>query len=86
MYKHSPMKTRIQKWGNSLGVRIPKALAQEISIDSDSIVDVSSREGKIIITPSRQKSLSLRQLLLRVNEENLHDEITSGGPAGKEIW
>lgn len=80
------MKAKIQKWGNSLGIRIPRSLAQETSVESDSVVDISSRNGKIIISPYKQKSVSLRQLLSRVNEENLHDEIATGDPAGKEIW
>ena len=78
------MKAKIQKWGNSLGIRIP-VFGQETSVDSDSVVDISSHDGKIIITPYPQKSFSLRQLLSRVTEENLHGEITTGDPAGKEV-
>lgn len=80
------MKAKIQKWGNSLGIRIPRSLAQETSVESDSVVDISSRNGKIIISPYKQKSFSLRQLLSKVTEKNLHDEIAIGDPAGKEIW
>ena len=88
MYKHgaAAMKTRIQKWGNSLGVRIPKALAQEVALETDSEVDLSSVDGTIIISPTRQKALSLRQLLSGVTEANLHREIVSGEPEGKEAW
>jgi antitoxin MazE len=80
------MKAKIQKWGNSLGVRIPKALAQEVALETDSEVDLSSRDGAIIISPIRQKTLSLRQLLSGVTEANLHHEIVSDGPEGKEAW
>ena len=88
MYKHGAvrMKARIQKWGNSLGIRIPKVLAQEASVDSESVVDISSRDGKIIITPERRKLFSLRQLLSKVTDENLHDEVLTGSAAGKETW
>jgi antitoxin MazE len=80
------MKAKVQKWGNSLGIRIPKALAQEVEVDCDSEVTMTSQDGKIIISPRRQKSFSLRQLLSRVTEANLHDEIATGDPMGKETW
>lgn len=80
------MKAKVQKWGNSLGIRIPRTVAQETSVESDSVVDISIQDGKIIISPEKQKSLSLRQLLSRVTETNLHEEIATGDPVGKEIW
>ena len=80
------MKAKIQKWGNSLGIRIPRIVAQETSVESDSVVDISIQDGKIIISPQKQKSLSLRQLLSKVTDANLHEEIATGDPAGKEIW
>jgi antitoxin MazE len=87
MYKHgAALKTRVQRWGNSLGVRIPKVLAQEMALETDSEVDLSSKDGAIIITPARQKNPSLRQLLSGVTEANLHGEIASIGPEGKEAW
>jgi antitoxin MazE len=82
----APMKTKVQRWGNSLGIRIPKALAQEAALESDSEVDISSQDGKIVISPLKQKSVSLRQLLSRVTEANLHAEIATGEPEGKEAW
>lgn len=88
MYKHgaAAMKAKIRKWGNSLGVRIPKALAQEVALETDSEVDLSTRDGVIIISPTRRKALSLRQLLSGVTEANLHGEVLFGEPEGKEAW
>jgi antitoxin MazE len=80
------VKARVQKWGNSLGIRIPRAVAQETSVESDSVVDITAEDGKILITPEKQKSLSLRQLLSRVTEANLHVEIVTSDPVGKETW
>jgi antitoxin MazE len=77
---------KIQKWGNSLGIRIPKALAEETAVESESVVDITARNGKIIITPLVQEASSLRELLSRVTEENRHDEIERGAPAGREVW
>ena len=88
MYKHSEaaMKARVQKWGNSLGIRIPRTLAMEVSLETDSEVDLSTKDGTIVISPSRQKRLSLRQLLSKVTESNLHAEIPSGEAEGREAW
>jgi antitoxin MazE len=88
MFKHgdAAMKAKVQKWGNSLGIRIPRTLAQEVSLETDSEVDLSSKDGTIVITPSRQKRLSLRQLLSKVTDANLHAEIPSGEIEGREAW
>jgi antitoxin MazE len=53
MYKHgdAAMKARVQKWGNSLGFRIPKILAQEVALETDSEVDLSTQDGTIVISP-----------------------------------
>jgi antitoxin MazE len=80
------MKAKIQKWGNSLGVRIPRALAQETSVESDSLVDIVARNGKIIITPFMPTTFSLRQLLSKITDDNRHEEISTGASAGKEAW
>jgi len=80
------VKARVRKWGNSLGIRIPKALAQEAGVAADSEVEITTTEGKILISPLRKKSLSLRQLLSKVTDANLHEEMESGNPVGKESW
>jgi antitoxin MazE len=86
IHGRATMKARVQKWGNSLGVRIPKALAQEVALETDSEVDLSTRDGTIIMSPVRQKGVSLRQLLSRVTQANLHGEISTGGTEGREAW
>ena len=80
------MQARVQKWGNSLGIRIPKALAQEAGVAADSEVEIATTDGKILISPLRKKVLSLRQLLSKVTDANIHAEIESGHPVGKESW
>ena len=80
------MKTKIQKWGNSLALRIPKSFAQEVGLDSNSSVDVSLEEGKLIVVPEDKPKFSLEQLLQQITEDNLHKEIDTGHPVGKEIW
>jgi antitoxin MazE len=80
------VKMRVQKWGNSLGIRIPKALAQEVGISADSEVKILARDGKILISPIKQRSPSLRQLLSKVTPANLHSELDVGRAVGKEAW
>lgn len=81
------MKSKIQKWGNSLAIRIPKSFAVQTEIEQDSIIDLSVIDGKIIVEPEKKKpKYTLEELLDGVTEENLHGEIDFGKPSGKEIW
>lgn len=80
------MKTKIQKWGNSLALRIPKSFAREVGLDSNSPVDVLVQEGKLVVVPETGPRFSLEELLQQVTEDNLHHEIDWGAPVGREIW
>ena len=80
------MTTRAQKWGNSLGIRIPKALAQEVDVSEDSEVEILVRDGKIVIWPIKKGAPTLRQLLSGVTQANLHGELDAGPAVGKETW
>ncbi len=80
------MKTKIQKWGNSLALRIPKSFAEEVNLQKETAVEVSLADGKLIITPVFKPKLTLKQLLANVTEDNLHDEIDTGAAVGHEAW
>ena len=80
------MKTRIQKWGNSLALRIPKSFALETGLDQDALVDVTLVDGKLIVTPLQSSSFSLEQLLARITDENRHTEYDTGEAVGNEVW
>lgn len=80
------MRTRIQKWGNSLALRIPKSFATEVGLQRETSVEVSLADGKLIITPVAKPKLTLKQLLARVTKENLHREVDSGPAIGNETW
>ena len=80
------MQIKIQKWGNSLAIRIPKSFAKQIKIDQGSFLDLTTEDGKIVAEPIKNKEYSLEQLLDGVTEENLHKEIDTGNAVGKEIW
>ena len=80
------MQTRIQKWGNSLGLRIPKSFAEEAGVEAGSEVNLSVEDGELIVRPARLPRYELKDLLRGVNDTNLHDELQTGSPVGREIW
>ena len=80
------MRTSVQKWGNSLAVRIPKPFAEEIGVDEDTDVDMSVVEGRLVVSPVRRPQYELEDLLEGVSDENLHREVDTGPPAGDEVW
>ena len=79
------MQIRIQKWGNSLALRIPKSLAEDSGVDTGSLVDLRVVRGKLIATPVRGE-YELEELLSGVSKENLHGEVDSGEAVGREVW
>jgi len=80
------MNTRIQKWGNSLALRIPKTFADETGLKSGSAVEISVVAGQLVITPVRGSQYELEVLLAQITEDNLHQEIITGDPIGNEAW
>ena len=78
------MEAVIKRWGNSLGIRIPNLIVRELSLKDGSFVDINDKGNEIIITPLRKSSLS--EMLSLINEQNIHEEIKTTGPVGKEVW
>ncbi len=80
------MRVQVQKWGNSLALRIPRIFAIESHIDQGSEVELALVEGQLIVTPIKKPAYSLEGLLEGVTEENLHGEVDTGSSTGKEAW
>lgn len=80
------MRTRVQKWGNSLALRIPKSFAAEAGLQEDAPVELSVVEGKLIVQPVAPQSPTLEELLRGVTDENLHGEWDTGPAVGREAW
>ncbi len=80
------MQTKIQKWGNSLGLRIPKSFAAEARVEAGSTVDISVEDGDLIVKPVRRRRYRLSELLKKVNPKNVHGEISTGNATGREAW
>ena len=80
------MRVRVQKWGNSLALRIPKSFAAETALDPGSEVDLSLEGGRLVVTPVVAPGYELSDLLAQVTPENLHSEVDFGPSVGGEVW
>jgi antitoxin MazE len=79
------MNARIQLWGNSLALRIPRAFAKETNLSNGSEVELRLEEGKLVVIP-QEPTFTLSELLARVTPKNRHQETDFGEPEGQEIW
>jgi antitoxin MazE len=80
------LRSRVQKWGNSLALRIPKSFADEIGLAENSSIQVMVREGTLVVTPEREPEWRLEDLLEKVTTDNIHREWETGPAEGDEIW
>ena len=76
----------IQKWGNSLAVRIPKTVVQDIHLRTGTTVDLTVRDGKLLVEPTTTPTYRLSQLLKQVSKRNVHREVDTGRSTGNEAW
>ena len=76
------MEAKIQKWGNSLGIRIPINIIRDLALENGSIVDIEEIEDQIVIKPKR----NLADLLNCITADNIHHEIDFGMSEGNESW
>ena len=79
------MEARIKKWGNSLGLRIPRSLAADIGLQEDVAVDLRIQSGQLVIVP-KTKKYELDELLAQIKPTNVHNQTDWGLPVGKELW
>jgi len=80
------MTTVIQKWGNSLAVRLSKAVAEAATLRSGTAVEVEARAGRVVVTPVKHRKLRLNDLVRRITKSNRHDETDFGSERGHEAW
>ena len=80
------MNTKVQRWGNSLAVRIPKSFAEEVGLVDGSPVEMRLVDGGLLVEPVSTRPLSLAELLNGVTASNLHAELDSGPAQGSEAW
>ena len=75
---------QVGKWGNSLGIRLPRHIADLLNLNLKDRISCSVEDGKLILEPIRQPKYTLEQLLADVDE--LSEEVSWGKPQGKEAW
>lgn len=80
------MHAKIQKWGNSLGLRIPKPFAEEVGLSERAEVELRLVEGALVVRPLRSKTFTLDELLAGVTRRNRHHEVATGEAVGREAW
>lgn len=80
------MRAKVQKWGNSLALRIPRSLALEAGLSTESPVELVFVEGNLVVRPVVEEVPSLDDLVAQITQENRHDELDWGPPVGKEVW
>ena len=80
------MRTTIQRWGNSLALRIPKAFAEETHVKDGTAVELSLSDGSLVMRPARRARASLKALLSEVDASNLNLDRFEDSPRGKEAW
>ncbi|HEY66081.1 MAG TPA: AbrB/MazE/SpoVT family DNA-binding domain-containing protein [Caldilineae bacterium] len=80
------MKTRVRMWGNSLAVRIPRPLAEEVGLEEGSQVELVLEGRRLVIAPVVVPEYRLEELLAGVTEENIHREVDMGPAVGGEVW
>ena len=80
------MRTKVQKWGNSLGVRIPRGLAEEVGLGAGTEVSLTAKDGELVLRPAVPIRLRLADLLAGVTPENMHASIDTGDVVGSEAF
>ena len=78
--------TKIKKWGNSLGVRIPKTIAEDLSFEDGAEIEIFIKGELLILRSSKKSTHNLKSLLSRITAKNLHKEIDTDKPVGRETW
>jgi antitoxin MazE len=80
------MKTRVQKWGNSLALRIPKTLADEMGLQEDGAVELAREGGTLVVKPLPDEPPTLEELLAGITANNIHEPWETGPAQGREVW
>ncbi len=80
------MLPEVQKWDNSLAIRLPKAFVADLGIGHGTMVDLAVEDGALILRPAPIPKYELKDLLAKVSDDNLHPVTDWGQPVGREEW
>lgn len=76
---------KISAWGNSLGIRLPQAIAQQVGFTEGALISLSVEGNRLVLSPTRPK-YRLDDLLAGITPDMQHDEVDWGSPEGEEVW
>ena len=79
------MKGIIKKWGNSFAIRIPKVIMDDAHLKTDSEIDITITDGKILMSPTLPQEITLVSLIAQISNENVHHEVDTGPAIGNEV-
>lgn len=80
------MTSKIQRWGNSLGLRILKSIAKELRLRPGSKVEMTVKDGRLVISPATRSRFTLEELVAGIKPGNRHGEVPWSKPRGGEVW
>lgn len=80
------MKTTAQKWGNSLAIRVPKIVAVQVGLKAQDDLDIEVQDGNVVLKPHLRRVYRLEDLVKQITPKNVHGEIDTGAPVGRESW
>lgn len=78
--------SRVQKWGNSQGLRLPKQVLELADIAVGEEVEIAVANCQIVVKKSRRAKFNLTELVKRIPKGHKAKEVNWGQPAGKEVW
>jgi antitoxin MazE len=80
------MKTTVQKWSNSYAVRIPKSFIKEVVLEYRTDVELILEDGKLVVQPIKEETITFDDLLAQVTKKNLHRAEDTDLPIGNDAW
>jgi antitoxin MazE len=80
------MRAKVLRWGNSLGLRLPKKLAEDAKVAEGSLVELWVDRGRLLVAPIAERIYSLDELVRGINSRNCHTSLDWGSPVGREVW
>jgi antitoxin MazE len=80
------MSVTLKRWGNSIGLRLPKPMLEQLGLKEGSRVDVAIEDGRLVIEPLRHKRLTMAELLEGISPDDRPELLDWGPPVGREVW
>ena len=80
------MEARLQKWGNSIGIRIPNSILKDLNLKVNDVLVFKQEDNKIIMSIQKNKKISLKDRFENYEGDCVSESFDWGKPVGKEIW